>query len=630
MSVEANRIFKILIPKLKTDSKSRLMQHSLLIEGIHQNLYNRGIDILQKQAFSHFIKQCRDTIEQEIDYTLQKIKESFFKYSPKINSKDRKRISDIIESVAPISEILFYFEGIAEREGRPELQSLVDKLKVEVVSFRIQSINMALLDVEQLMMDLDKKQIVKTSLKGSVPRSGDYLKTALGEYEIINKVDEGANSFIFKVRQTQVFYAAKVLKVSSTTSKRNRFQNEINTMRKLSHSHVAKIIDWGTHVLEQHTLSFYIMELFESNLEPLINSFETGNYRLRLFLQVLNAISYCHANDIVHRDLKPENILYKEGICVIADFGIAKIPEEFQVVNVQTISNEILANRIYYAPEQYEKDANVDNRADIFALGMILYKLFIKSNMRGSNNERVGDFFPEMSFLDAIIYKMTSKKPEDRFQSIQEIEKEIGMYFVDETNGSKNHINSLDTRIVNVPAFPEGLQPFLYPKVFRGNVAALIRHLNMQSTLGLANDPNSTLSELDEALKLEEVEIDLAVDELLEYDIVKLDSLIDGGTRQSRVRVNDALFWYSDPDCQQNIPWKDAMLIIKTALEIKRKSYSSLNIMNKLSWNRRRFNPALSFMLSRSLVLGSHAGDDFVTTGFIVLKKGERYGRSHS
>ena len=141
----------------------------------------------------------------------------------------------------------------------------------------------------------------------------------------------------------------------------------------------------------------------------------------RVFLQACLGISYLHTQRVIHRDLKPENILIsRDGSAWIADFGIAHIDPDFVSVGLRTIAAERLLNRDYYAPEQRFGDPNdVDARADIYALGYILYELFTGTPPVRRDSPAVASVNPAFAALDPVIDRMTSYQPNARYPHME-------------------------------------------------------------------------------------------------------------------------------------------------------------------------------------------------------------------
>ena len=153
--------------------------------------------------------------------------------------------------------------------------------------------------------------------------------------------------------------------------------------------------------------------------------------RMRLLLRAALGVACLHSHGIVHRDLKPENILIgKDGEPWVADLGIAHVSPEFVSVGVKTLASERLLNRDYYAPEQrFGKATEVDNRADIYALGYILYELLAGSPPVRNSSPALGEINEAFVPLDPIFDRMTAHAPKDRYQVIEDMIEDISVAF---------------------------------------------------------------------------------------------------------------------------------------------------------------------------------------------------------
>src|SRR5207244_5377113 len=137
--------------------------------------------------------------------------------------------------------------------------------------------------------------------------------------------------------------------------------------------------------------------------------------------QICDALEYAHEEGVAHRDIKPENILLdKKGRVKVADFGLAKllgpVPAEPQL----TGSHQILGTLKYMAPEQLERPLEVDHRADLYSLGVVLYEMLTGELPFGRfvlpSEKGVGD-----SRLDEVILRALERDPARRFQSASEM-----------------------------------------------------------------------------------------------------------------------------------------------------------------------------------------------------------------
>ncbi len=204
----------------------------------------------------------------------------------------------------------------------------------------------------------------------------------------------------------------------------DRFQNEIAITKKLRHPNIVRAIDTGTIKLGAYRLPFYIMPVASATLRSEINSSVDADVierKFRLFSRVAQGVAFLHYQGIVHRDLKPENVLLdRGGNPLIADLGIAHINPDFVSVGIRTIAAEKLLNRDYYAPEQRfgASTTAVDHRADIYALGLILYEMLTEIPPVRVKPPRLKDASAALEPLDPIWERMTDWDVERRFTSV--------------------------------------------------------------------------------------------------------------------------------------------------------------------------------------------------------------------
>jgi serine/threonine protein kinase len=212
----------------------------------------------------------------------------------------------------------------------------------------------------------------------------------LGQYEIISKIGTGGMATVYRARQTSIDrdVAIKVLRADliEDVDFAERFQREARTIASLSHLHILKVFDYG----HQGGLAYLVMELLEGgSLSRLIH--QGGPLPIaranRLLDQIAQALDYAHQRGIIHRDLKPDNVLLdKSGNAFLTDFGIAKLLNETTSL---TRTGTMMGTPAYMAPELWSGQP-ADARADIYALGVILYEMLTgKSPFLGDTPFRI-------------------------------------------------------------------------------------------------------------------------------------------------------------------------------------------------------------------------------------------------
>jgi serine/threonine-protein kinase len=255
-----------------------------------------------------------------------------------------------------------------------------------------------------------------------------------GRYEVIEELGRGGMGRVYKVFDQKIgeVIALKVIhpEISVNEKAVDRFRNELRFARKVGHRHVSRMFDLG-----EVDRTFYItMEYVEGeNLKSFIR--RSGQLAPRkaisLGKQVCEGLAEAHRLGIIHRDLKPQNIMIdREGNARIMDFGIARFTEAEGL----TGSGVMVGTPEYMSPEQIET-LEVDKRADIYSLGVILYEMvtgrvpfagetplavLIKHKQEPPQNPQETN--PLVSEdLTRIILKCLSKDKAARYQSAEEL-----------------------------------------------------------------------------------------------------------------------------------------------------------------------------------------------------------------
>lgn len=248
------------------------------------------------------------------------------------------------------------------------------------------------------------------------PKKGSVLYTAFDEFRLIRPIGQGGNGTVFEaVDSMEEHVAIKIVDMYELSKdKKRRFKNEINTCQKTKHPNIIEVTDAGS--TDSGRYAFYVMPLYQKTLRNKIREGIQPQDAIEIFDSLLTGLAYAHDKGIYHRDIKPENILFSENSnqCVIADFGIAHIPVEEMVTTVETKIGDRMANFQYAAPEQKNKEASVDGRADVFAAGLILNEMLTGQLIGSSGYRKIGEVYPEYSFLDAIVEQLYRQDPNDR------------------------------------------------------------------------------------------------------------------------------------------------------------------------------------------------------------------------
>ncbi len=215
-------------------------------------------------------------------------------------------------------------------------------------------------------------------------RKGANIPETLGPYRIVRLIARGGMGEVYEAEQAtpvQRRVAIKVIRAGMDTEDvLSRFSAERKALALMAHPHIAAIHDAGaTAGGSPYVVMEYVdgMPLTEYVTEKHL---DLGS-RLDLFLQVCAAVSHAHQKGIIHRDLKPNNILVTEldgkAVPKVIDFGIAKMIEQpLTKRTLQTSLGELIGTPEYMSPEQAAGTGlDVDTRADVYSLGVILYEL---------------------------------------------------------------------------------------------------------------------------------------------------------------------------------------------------------------------------------------------------------------
>ena len=203
------------------------------------------------------------------------------------------------------------------------------------------------------------------------------LQTALGaHYSLDRELGRGGMAAVYLARDLRHrrHVAVKVLHPElSAVIGPERFLKEVEVTASLQHPHILPLFDSGS----AGGLLYYVMPFVEG--ETLRKRLERERQlpvaeSVRIATEVASALDYAHRHGIVHRDIKPENILLQDGAALVADFGIALAVQQAGGERM-TQTGLSLGTPQYMAPEQAAGDRGVDHRADVYALGAVLYEM---------------------------------------------------------------------------------------------------------------------------------------------------------------------------------------------------------------------------------------------------------------
>ena len=205
----------------------------------------------------------------------------------------------------------------------------------------------------------------------------EEVAAAFPDLEILEMIGQGGMGVVFKARQPRLdrLVALKILPpaLAAQPGFSERFTREARVLARLAHPHIVGIYDFG----ESAGFFYLTMEFVNGvNLRAAMRAGVTPEQALLLVPHICEALQFAHDHGVLHRDIKPENILLDTaGTPKLADFGIAKLAGEESMKTGLTATGAALGTAAYMAPEQVEKPATVDHRADIYSLGVVLYEM---------------------------------------------------------------------------------------------------------------------------------------------------------------------------------------------------------------------------------------------------------------
>ena len=247
-------------------------------------------------------------------------------------------------------------------------------------------------------------------------------------YEIKEKIGSGGFGEVYKVvkKNTNLNYALKKLIFIDNPEAIKRFRREIRLLLKLQNKYITPIIDYSL----TDNPPWFVMPLAKHNLRFFLKN-NYGEKFLWIFGNLLVGIHHAHEVGIIHRDLKPENILFFEDNSIshvaISDFGIGKLKDRDTTSITQTSVG--LGTFQYMSPEQMQNAKNVDERADIYALGKILYEILCGEKA-----------YPEFNFSNIpgkfiyIIKKACEKQILKRYQNVEQLANDFNLLLYDSQN----------------------------------------------------------------------------------------------------------------------------------------------------------------------------------------------------
>ncbi len=264
---------------------------------------------------------------------------------------------------------------------------------------------------------------------GWTPPAPEHLHAMLPQYDQWEMIGCGGMGAVYKARQTSLdrLVAIKVLPPQVAEDEAEyveRFKNEARTMAKMNHPAIVAVYDFGE---TRDELLYIVMEYIDgTDVHKMIHA--QGklpvDHAMAITAHVCDALAYAHEHGVVHRDIKPANILINmEGAVKVADFGLARMHDPGQS-NSLTQEGTTMGTPDYVAPEVLIIGMQVDGRADLYAVGVMLYNMLTGKIPRGNfqlPSEKTGCD----TRYDAIVLKAMEQDVARRYQTSRELRRDL-------------------------------------------------------------------------------------------------------------------------------------------------------------------------------------------------------------
>jgi serine/threonine protein kinase len=338
------------------------------------------------------------------------------------------------------------FEYLKER-GKVKKEAVAEKPEWKELKARLENLEgvMCRLDEEinsQLESSLSAGRLITSTGPGGMsqmPTTFMNVATSLeGRYQVLKELGRGGMGIVFQAydKQLKEQVAIKILSplLSNNTEALERLKLEVSAARRVTHANVIRIHD----ISEINGLHFVSMEYFQGqNLKEYIR--QSGELSMmqafQIASQLCEGLDAAHRQSVIHRDLKSQNIIINLNNHIkIIDFGLARTAQR----EGMTATGLIMGTPEYMAPEQVA-GKKVDERADIYSLGIILYELFTgRVPFEADSAIAVGfkqvkedppapsSFNPQISSeVETIILRALQKEPLKRYRSVAELRAEL-------------------------------------------------------------------------------------------------------------------------------------------------------------------------------------------------------------
>jgi serine/threonine protein kinase len=266
----------------------------------------------------------------------------------------------------------------------------------------------------------------------------------IGNYKITAKLGEGGMGVVYLAEHPVIGKKVAMKAIHPELSKNSdvvsRFVTEAKAVNQIGHEHIVDIADFGNTPEGEF---YFVMEYLqgESLSDRLRRETQIPYPRaLSIGAQIADALNASHAQGIIHRDLKPENIFLchrgqNRDFVKVLDFGLAKLTMGDLKVTHKTRTGSVMGTPYYMSPEQCEGKIEIDHRADVYSLGVLIFEMLTGKVPFGGEGygeiivkhvtmppPSVRSVVPDLpEYLDLILYRVLAKDRDQRFQTMAEL-----------------------------------------------------------------------------------------------------------------------------------------------------------------------------------------------------------------
>jgi serine/threonine protein kinase len=293
-------------------------------------------------------------------------------------------------------------------------------------------------------VDRDKTEALDPGAHGLLP--GPLLDPARLEGEVLDdkyRIDEligkGGMAYVYRGHHLKLDRAVAVKVLSNAAMERplvtRRFEREARAVSRLSHPNVLHVTDFGT---AQGGIPYLVMELIEGDeLSKYTGKAVSPAEVVGAAVQILRGLQHAHERGVVHRDLKPSNVFVANDhagrpVMKIVDFGISKLADADPTASTATRTGMVFGTPKYMSPEQATGADDVDGRADLYSLGVVMYEMlaghppFTAQDAVALLRKHVTETPPPLpdrvpSALRSIVSRLLAKDRNERFQDAGDV-----------------------------------------------------------------------------------------------------------------------------------------------------------------------------------------------------------------